>query len=973
MNIRYATDFYSLDGVRYLVELIDNEQAAEDETLPFDIGIESMDGFTLSWEGDSGNRFAPIIGSSCSINMAVKSTDAAFIELLGAQPDNRFFLQISRYTGEDTDIIWLGEIAAELTEFEDKPFPYRITLQAYDTLSILKNIDFPAVAGTTQTVIQLLFTILQNTRIYQFYPDGIPVLKTAIQWYEDKMHDGSPASSLDPLIVTKIYHDAFLYEDNNIIKKRSCWEVLEQLCLTFGAHIFMSEGAFCMMNVNRHGTSITFRNYTTEGYLDTTTQDLSFDASDRIEGSFNYIPALGKAQRTYNYKQSVYLNNLLPLQSKYETTIVLNDIQGGATEQLLFSGDINIFTELDSGSPVLKTVKAVFHLRLKVGSYYLTNKNGYMQWTTTGTDRYIIKSDIIDLSVPYYEELIPVAFVTPYIPTTGAAEFEVDFYRFEEISGAAYTLPANYSKDYYCTAFNLRHRVDESSIDAGSILFEEVNDNETTAKYSDAITLPDSLLGDGPYDYSVGRLLVYNDSTGNYERSEENWRIDGLATNTPYNINQLLLAEVIGGQENPRKAFRGTIYHENFSYLSVFVLNGFRYTLKSGSFNAFTGAVTGEWLRNFVYRGFSTSTGQIIEPAITEGFQSGLSRAKIYERTVKSALALEGGGIFDSEGSSQIESLSSKTTPVDADVFMIDDSADSFKKKKLSWLRIKTTLSSFFYGAFAAQFNGTTAKTSLDNNDVFVLEDSAAAPTAYIKKSIKWSSIRTILNNVYYGAIAGQFAGTTEKTSIAANDYFIIEDSAVSNAKKSLKYSTLKTALDLLYGFWSSVTGGIRTNNRVGINTDPGIGTGLKVVDSNYGIDAKSTGNGALRAEIEGSSSFSAAPVIPLYRSTTSTAVNGIGMSIPFYIQNSAGSFVTAAYIEVKLSNATSGSEKAEMSFIVNSATRLRINEDNDIVVGSGSDIKLSAPNDGIILISPGDTSYRVTVDNSGNLVTTAI
>lgn len=291
--------------------------------------------------------------------------------------------------------------------------------------------------------------------------------------------------------------------------------------------------------------------------------------------------------------------------------------------------------------------------------------------------------------------------------------------------------------------------------------------------------------------------------------------------------------------------------------------------------------------------------------------------------------------------SGQVSGLTEKTTPVDADNFMIEDSAASNAKKRVKWSSIKATLKTYFdniyYGAIAGQFNATAEKTALANADLIVIEDSA---DTFNKKKVTWTNIKVFLktyfDNIYYGAVSGQFAATTEKTSITANDLFIIEDSAASNGKKSLKYSTLKTALDSLYGFWSAVTGGIRTNNRVGINTYPGTGTGVKVVDINFGVDSKSTGNCAYRAEIEGNADFSFYPIITCYRTTTSTAAAGIGMIMPFYIQNSAGSNVLAAYTQVKLTNATAGSEKAEYSICVNSAVRLKIDDSNNVVAQTG-------------------------------------
>lgn len=157
---------------------------------------------------------------------------------------------------------------------------------------------------------------------------------------------------------------------------------------------------------------------------------------------------------------------------------------------------------------------------------------------------------------------------------------------------------------------------------------------------------------------------------------------------------------------------------------------------------------------------------------------------------------------WQSSVAAQISGLTEKTSPADADNFVIDDSSASNAKKRITWSNIKTALSSVFYGAYSGQFNGTTAKTALANGDLIVIEDSAAT---YAKKSVSWTNIKVFLktyfDNIYYGNVAGQFNATPNKSTIVSNDIFIIEDSEDANTKKKVTWTNVKTALiSVFYG-----------------------------------------------------------------------------------------------------------------------------------------------------------------------------
>jgi hypothetical protein len=90
-----------------------------------------------------------------------------------------------------------------------------------------------------------------------------------------------------------------------------------------------------------------------------------------------------------------------------------------------------------------------------------------------------------------------------------------------------------------------------------------------------------------------------------------------------------------------------------------------------------------------------------------------------------------------------INSLTGKTTPVDADNVVVSDSAASHVAKKLTWANLKTTL----FGSI----NALTGKTTPIDADELLLSDSAASN---VGKKLTWANLKATLKT-YFDTIYG--------------------------------------------------------------------------------------------------------------------------------------------------------------------------------------------------------------------------
>jgi len=96
---------------------------------------------------------------------------------------------------------------------------------------------------------------------------------------------------------------------------------------------------------------------------------------------------------------------------------------------------------------------------------------------------------------------------------------------------------------------------------------------------------------------------------------------------------------------------------------------------------------------------------------------------------------------------SEISAITAKATPTTSDILLIEDAADSNNKKKITIGNLPATSDANAVHVNAAnEITGITEKTSVDNQDEFIIEDSDAS---YVKKSITRKNIvKPIVNSV---------------------------------------------------------------------------------------------------------------------------------------------------------------------------------------------------------------------------------
>jgi hypothetical protein len=114
-------------------------------------------------------------------------------------------------------------------------------------------------------------------------------------------------------------------------------------------------------------------------------------------------------------------------------------------------------------------------------------------------------------------------------------------------------------------SFTLKLITDTGELQEGDLLFESTSTtNGTTEVSSKSIkNLGDTVLGDGPNEYSSGRLMILNNATALYENSDK-WSLD--QTGATYDINQLRCREALAMQRLTVWRYDGTLNETSAIY-----------------------------------------------------------------------------------------------------------------------------------------------------------------------------------------------------------------------------------------------------------------------------------------------------------------------------------------------------------------------------------------------------------------------
>ena len=245
---------------------------------PYDFEI-SDTGLTIQWDSEGDEKFAPIVGSKCSINFMMDANTNGhtmfFNDILGIGPHSPYneqdlMVYITEQNTGSEQMIFVGEYMMDLDTLPDIASPFPIQLTFTDGIGKLKEIEFKYSnlrSSSLLTYATLGFRpfpnwigdLMQQTGYYQDllaggvfnnaffkYSHNTEGFTTCVRWYNADHYwlptDTNIASDALNQTACKMEWTESVNSSNGSVTTASCYEVLKQICRAWGMRVIAWQG-----------------------------------------------------------------------------------------------------------------------------------------------------------------------------------------------------------------------------------------------------------------------------------------------------------------------------------------------------------------------------------------------------------------------------------------------------------------------------------------------------------------------------------------------------------------------------------------------------------------------------------------------------------------------------------------------------------------------------------------------------------
>lgn len=609
MGARLQGDFYSFDGNKYTVTLDEVDYAG----APSDFNIRSLQ---IRYKGGDNNLHAPILASSCQIDIAVQSSGMeTFLANMAGAAEETYRLKIEK---NDT-LFWAGVVVSDQVVLEDRKTPYTFSITALDGLGRLQKKDYKGTGATWsgwQTFLVHLHNVLSLIGVDDFWSseDYIRLHSTLFS-----LGPTGEDYNTNPIPIHRFNHKAFQSIDSNgNLKYASAYDVLAAMCKAFTARLYLADGAYHFEQVNSYArtdasivifpysvtlgaqTAVTLDNWGDRRKdVDRSAVRLAGNADTTVtSGTVNrYLSALNRVEVAYKHYATRSLSTASNTWTNASSTsLLLGEVENDPAKILLqipFTYKVAFTT---SGNAMPGRLKFRFRIEVSDGTdiYYCSRPARYLLGSVVYDDPTWVQNTLS--YVEFYTESAyfndneytgQFNLTTPVVPVDGELSLGITYLELQ----ATNEVIANSGSTAHTVTWSFTNARVEILLDGvessnyNTSTFESTN---TATTNSDELKI-DMLLGDGPANNAFGRMQVFNGT---------NWVNSSLWTNYPETEGRphsaLLAREVLAARQAPVKIIDGTLRGVLGAQM-VIDRSGERFLFMGGTINLIDDTVDGTW------------------------------------------------------------------------------------------------------------------------------------------------------------------------------------------------------------------------------------------------------------------------------------------------------------------------------------------------------------------------------------------
>ena len=496
--------------------------------------------------------------------------NSTFIPSLVQSQQQTYRVLLYKDTGSGYELEWFGWIIQDITEEQEAAQPYQYKITAVDGLSKLKTSQYDnsnSDAAQTTPFQKLIIQCLAKGGLQSLLTTSDPFLVTSCDYWEDSMTYGA---TIDPLslafVDVRVWNIFNEYWEREYI---TAWEVLSQICVTYGARLYLSNGAYRFEQyVEREDA--TFKevayayNYTQLSTTAAANRDFTLATSTDINNAraannqFNYLPAIKRCEIDY---ERLFLTRDF---GQFNFTHASNAAQDVGYLAIIDETGLNVLISyfgIASGNLNLtKKTRFSFYVVLSVdngaGTTYYWDGT---EWTTSSTQVEIrtTPTNVIDGA---YLAAGNFNLVTVELPVDG--DISIRVYLNETQQKGLFNdnwTGVTPTTENWTAAANVS--LEDGEFYADTEVFYATTTNASIGD-NEILNQGKTNIADG--ELQTGKIWVKSSGTSGTISKSDSWRIGN--TGTYQRILDLTVETIQGYYHEPLKLYDGTIYcSESFS------------------------------------------------------------------------------------------------------------------------------------------------------------------------------------------------------------------------------------------------------------------------------------------------------------------------------------------------------------------------------------------------------------------------